>query len=199
VGLYDIPGFIIKGCSAIFIPILRHILNSSLTQQCFPAAWKETAVVPVFKRGSHATMSNYRPISILKSFSKLFEFIIHDYVSHYAKFNQNQHGFTRNESTVSNVVTFLDFLTPAVCSQHQADAIYFDLSNAFSLVSYNMLLHKLGSFGFSDAYVSLFCGHLTNRQSRVCISFVALSLSLFKLYPVCHKALSWGIFLSTYS
>jgi hypothetical protein len=38
VGL-DIPGFIIKGCSAIFMPILRHIFNLSLTQQYFPAAW----------------------------------------------------------------------------------------------------------------------------------------------------------------
>jgi hypothetical protein len=31
VGLDDIPGFIIKGCSAIFIPILKHIFNLSLT------------------------------------------------------------------------------------------------------------------------------------------------------------------------
>jgi hypothetical protein len=42
VGLDDIPGFIIKGCSSIFIPILRHIFNLSLTQHYFPSAWKET-------------------------------------------------------------------------------------------------------------------------------------------------------------
>jgi hypothetical protein len=30
-----------------------------------------------------------------------------------------------------------------------------------------MLLHKLGSFGFSDAYVSWFRSYLTNRRSRV--------------------------------
>jgi hypothetical protein len=52
VGLDDIPGFIIKCCSAIFTPILRHIFNLSLAQQYFPAAWKEAAVVPVFKRQS---------------------------------------------------------------------------------------------------------------------------------------------------
>jgi tRNA G37 N-methylase TrmD len=28
----------------------------------FPAAWKEAAVVPVFKRGNHAAVSNYRPV-----------------------------------------------------------------------------------------------------------------------------------------
>jgi hypothetical protein len=75
----EIAGFIIKGCSTIFIPILGHIFNLSLTHQYFAAAWKEAVVVPVFKRGNHAAMSNCRPISILNSFSKLFEFVIHDH------------------------------------------------------------------------------------------------------------------------
>jgi hypothetical protein len=52
VGLDDISRFVIKGCSAIFIPILRHIFNLCLTQQNFPTVWKETAIVPVFKRGN---------------------------------------------------------------------------------------------------------------------------------------------------
>jgi hypothetical protein len=128
----------------------------SLTQQYFPAAWKEAAVEPVFKRGNHAA------ISILNNFSKLFVFIIHEHVPHYAKFNPNQHGFTRIKSTVTNLVTFLDCLTPVFRGQRQADAIYFDLSNAFDLL-HNMLLHELGSFGFSDAYVSWFHSYLTNR------------------------------------
>jgi hypothetical protein len=96
VRLDDIPGFIIKGCSAIFILILGHIFNLSLTQQYFPATWKVAAVVPVFKGGNHAAMSTYRPISILNNFSKLFDFIIHDHVLHYAKYNPNQHDFIRN-------------------------------------------------------------------------------------------------------
>jgi hypothetical protein len=152
VALDDILGFIIKGCSAIFIPILRHIFNLSLTQQYFPATWKEAAVVPVFKRGNHAAMSNYRPISNLNNFSKLIEFIVHDHVSHYTKFNKNQHDFTRTKSTATNLVTFLDFLTPVVRGLRQGDAIYFDLSNAFDFVPHNMLSYKLGSFGSSDAY-----------------------------------------------
>jgi hypothetical protein len=56
---HDIPGFITKGCSGIFIPVLRHIFNLSLTQQYFPAAWKDTAIVPVFKRGNHAELRTH--------------------------------------------------------------------------------------------------------------------------------------------
>jgi sarcosine oxidase/L-pipecolate oxidase len=71
-------------------------------------------------------------------------------------------GFTRTKSTVTNFMIFLDFLTPVVRGQCQAEAIYIDLSH-------NMLLHKLGSFGFSDTYVSWFRIYLTNRRSRVCV------------------------------
>jgi hypothetical protein len=154
IGLDGIPGFIIKDCSGVFIPVLRHIFNLSLTQEYFPAAWKETAIVPIFKRGNHAVVSNYRPISILNNFSKLFQFIMHDHVSHYGKLNLNHNGLIRTKSTGTNLVTFIDLLTHVVRGQRQADSIYFDFSNSFDLVPHNMLLHKLSSFGFSDAYVS---------------------------------------------
>jgi hypothetical protein len=111
VELDDIPSFFMKCCSSNFIPIL------SLIQQYIPAAWKEAAVLPVFKRGNYVAVIKYRPVSILSNFSKLLDFIIHYHVSHYAKLNPNQHGLTRTKFTVTNLVTFLDFLTPVVHAQ----------------------------------------------------------------------------------
>jgi hypothetical protein len=42
------------------------------------------------------------------------------------------------------LVTYVDFISP---SQRQADAIYFDLSNAFELVPHSLLLHNLSVLG----------------------------------------------------
>jgi hypothetical protein len=136
VGLDDIPGFILNGCAGIFIPILRHIFNLSLTQQYFPAARKEAAIVPVFKRVHHTAVSNYRSISIVSNFFELLEFIIHDHVLYYVKLSTNQLGFSKPKSTVTNLVIFLDFMTPVVCGQRQAEVVYFNLSNA--LISYSV-------------------------------------------------------------
>jgi hypothetical protein len=63
VGLDNIPGFLIKSCSGILIRILRHtsIFNLSLTQQYFPAAWKEAAIVAAFKGGNRAAVSTTEP------------------------------------------------------------------------------------------------------------------------------------------
>jgi hypothetical protein len=135
---------------------------------------------------------NYKPSSMFSNFSKLLKFITHDHVSHYAKFNTNQHGFIRTKSRVTICDVYLH-LTPVVRSQRQADAVYFDLSNAFDLVPHNMLLHKLSSFGFFNAYVSWFRSYLSNRQSRVSVSGT-LSLSVLSGNVRCSSGLCSGAF-----
>jgi hypothetical protein len=122
-------------------------------------------------------VSNSRPISILKKFSKLFESVIHDHVSHYLKFKLNpcQHGFTKSKSTTTNLVTYLAFITPLVGSQRQADAVYFDLTSAFDLVPHTLHLHKLSALGLSGGYVNWFRSYLTNRQSQVRIGGIISS------------------------
>jgi hypothetical protein len=74
----DIPGFIIKGYTDIFVPILKHIFNLSLPQQCFPTLWKKAAIVPVFKKGENTSVSSYKPISpsIIFPSNLLFIFVI---------------------------------------------------------------------------------------------------------------------------
>jgi hypothetical protein len=78
-----------------------------------------------------------------------FEFVVHDHISHYfkCKLNACQHRFTKSKSTITNLVTYLEFITPLVTSQGQADVIYFDLSSAFDLVPHTSLLQKLSAFG----------------------------------------------------
>jgi hypothetical protein len=66
VGPDESPNFIINGS------LSRHIYNLGLLIGRFPLLWKQTAVVPIFKKGSSAVVTNYRPISILNNFSKIF-------------------------------------------------------------------------------------------------------------------------------
>jgi hypothetical protein len=99
----------------------------SLIQQYFSTTWKEAATVPVFERGNPDAESNCRLISILDSLSTLFEFIIEDHVLNEVKLNPNEHGFTKSKSTVTNLVTAPDLMTPVVRGQRQADSVYFDL------------------------------------------------------------------------
>jgi hypothetical protein len=126
VGPDEIPNFIIKVFSDIFILLLRHVFNLSLSTVKFPSLWKQAAVIPIFKR---TLVVNYRPISILNNFSKIFESIIHDHISFNlkCKLHPNQYGFLKSKSTATYLVTYLNDVTPSVCSQGQFDSVYFDL------------------------------------------------------------------------
>jgi hypothetical protein len=162
VGLDDIPGFITKGYSDILVPVLTYIFNLSLSEKRFPLQWK-----PVYKKGNKVCIQNYRPVSLLNNFSKVFEFIVHDHLFYYlkSKLNPSQLGVLRSKSTINNLVSSLDYTSPLVCSQRQLDAIYFDLSSTFDLVSHTLLLHKLRAYGLSHSYVSWLHSYITNPYS----------------------------------
>jgi hypothetical protein len=80
--------------------------------------------------------------------------------------------------TVTNLITFLDFVTPLVCLQGQIDSIYFDFSNAFYSFPHALLFHKLSNYGSSSGYVNWFFSYFANRQYCVRFSGVLSAPSL---------------------
>ena len=53
---------------------ITYIINLSLQTGIIPTGWKMARVTPIFKdKGSRQNYSNYRPISVLSHFSKIFE------------------------------------------------------------------------------------------------------------------------------
>jgi Notch-like protein len=75
---YDEVSTKILKVSAPFISSpLNYILNKSIISGIFPTRLKYSIVKPLFKKGDKEDMTNYRPISLLTSFSKVFEKIIY--------------------------------------------------------------------------------------------------------------------------
>jgi hypothetical protein len=73
-----IPSIVIKDSKEILKPTLRHIINNSLTYGIFPTELKLANVVPIFKAGSTEEITNYRPVSLLTTFSKIYEKIFYN-------------------------------------------------------------------------------------------------------------------------
>ena len=55
---------------------LFHIFRASLREGVFPDKMKTAKVSPIFKRGNNLQTENYRPVSVLPLFSKIFEKIM---------------------------------------------------------------------------------------------------------------------------
>ena len=60
-----------------FTNILAKIIDKSFRDGVFPDQLKTARVVPVHKGGSKSDVENYRPISLLASFSKVYEKLMH--------------------------------------------------------------------------------------------------------------------------
>ena len=72
-GYDDISVDVVKKVYDEIFVILKHIFNISLSKGVFPDKLKLVRVTPIFKKGKNSLVNNYRPISILHCFSKLFE------------------------------------------------------------------------------------------------------------------------------
>ena len=82
---------------------LTHIINKSLKEGVFPSELILAKVVPIFKAGATNKMTNYRPISVLSFFSKVFEKIIYHRLIEFMDHNDflycYQFGFRQRHST----------------------------------------------------------------------------------------------------
>ena len=70
------PASILKQCLDTYIDPLTYLINLSINQGIFPDELKIAKVLPIYKSDDKHLIQNYRPISVLPFFSKIFEKII---------------------------------------------------------------------------------------------------------------------------
>ena len=73
----------IKLSSEIISPIIADIFNQCLMEGIFPDSLKQAEVTPIYKKGDKSKACNWRPISILSPFSKIFEKYLYDQINNF--------------------------------------------------------------------------------------------------------------------
>lgn len=166
-----IPPIFILNCAASLPRPLEIIFNRSIKEGIFPKHWKDAHIVPIHKKSSKAIISNYRPISILNIFSKIFERIVYNNI--FSVIMQGippeQHGFVKGRSTLSNLTIFTSDILSGMSTSGQVDAIYTDFEKAFDRVDHIILLKKLQELGIHGDLMRWFCSYVSNRRQAVVV------------------------------
>ena len=137
----------------------------------YPQQLKIAKVTPIFKANNKKQFSNYRPISLVPSISKIFESVIYQQLMKYLLENKllpsQQYGFRANHSTELAALNLIDRLTYDLDNGKIPTNIYIDLSKAFDTLQHETLLNKLAYYGVRGKANDLIRSYLTNRKQFV--------------------------------
>jgi len=172
-GYDEIPPRILK-ISLLFITSpLIYLCNKAMSSGIFPTWLKISQVIPIFKKGDKDKLTNYRPISLLTSFSKIFEKLIYKRLySHMISNNilaKEQYGFRSNTSTEKAIYQLTNNILKALDNKNLVGGIFCDLTKTFDCVDHGILLGKLEYYGIKGCANNLIKSYLNNRQQRVVI------------------------------
>ena len=145
-------------------------------------------IVPVYKIDDDTDGNNYRPISLLSHFNRIFEKMIkrrmESFIEQRDLLSSSQYGFRKAHSTQHPILDIVNAIQTNMDKQLFSCGVFIDLKKAFDTVDHNILLHKLDHYGFRGVINKWFSSYLLGRTQTTQIG----PHVSYALLVVCLKA-----------
>ena len=168
----NINSKLLKAVDSCIIKPISILINKSIQHGIVPDVMKLAKVIPIYKAKAKDEFSNYRPISLLPTLSKLLEKVVHKRVYSFLTQNEilcnNQYGFRRKHSTIDAITKFVTDATSSLDAKDSVLSVFLDLSKAFDTINHDILLQKLQFYGIRGKALDWFRSYLLNRKQFVC-------------------------------
>ena len=126
----DIPTKFIKLANNHLSPILSILFNRCVHLGVYPDPLKIAQVIPIYKEGVKTDCSNYRPISILCQFNKVYEKLIYSRLINFLNKNdirsREQYGFRKKSSTANAIYDVIEEKLKNLDKNNFTCALYLD-------------------------------------------------------------------------
>ena len=183
----NIGAKLLKDAKTTISPYIAEIINIGYEKAIFPDSMKTAIIKPIHKKNDPDDITNYRPISILPTLSKVFERAATDQmVEHLEKnkiLNHNQHAYRKGHSTKTCLAEVLNYLYKLVDKKLYAAIVSLDLSKAFDSISHELIIQKLAKMNFAENTLNWVKSYLQNRKQS----------TKFKRYKSTEVTVSAGV------
>ena len=172
--LNDFATDVVKDNAISLATPIVYLFNKSVRECKFPNRLKLARIVPIYKKGSKSDVNNYRPISLLNIFSKIFEKLMKKYLVEFITSNRilspNQFGFQSGLSTEDALIKFTKLLYNQLDKSNHVLSIYVDFAKAFDTVPHDILIKKMNHYGIRGPMSDWFADYLRNRTQQTCLN-----------------------------
>lgn len=175
-GIDNIGPRILKLSAPAIVSSLTYIFNRIIDSGKFPILFKNAKVTPVYKKGDKTEATNYRPISVLSTLSKLIERHIskqlYEYLTDFNLLHASQSGFRPHHSCQTALINITDKWLKEMNEGNINGVVFLDLKKAFDVVDHDILCQKLEIYRFDEPALKLLKSYLNYRTQQVKIGNV---------------------------
>ena len=129
--------------SPLLVNMFYHIFESGT----YPQEWLKGIIVPIPKKDDLTDANNYRGITIMSVFAKLFSIILNNrlvkFTENSSQFNDFQYGFREKRSTTDCIFILHNMIKCTLDKKKKLYCTFVDFKAAFDLVTREELCYKL--------------------------------------------------------
>ena len=145
-------------------------------------------IIPIFKADDNTDANNYRPISLLSNFNRIFEKLIFNRMESFIEknnlFSPSRYGFRKAHSTQHAILGIVNTIQTKMDNHLFSCGVFIDLKKAFDTVDHKIFLDKLYHYGFRGIINKWFSSYLEveHRQLKLVLLSLWKKLSLLSNY-----------------
>lgn len=179
-GLDEISNECIKVAKNLLVTPITSLYNKILDEEAVPHQWASLEIILLYKKGDPADIGNYRPISQMPCFYKLFAFCLLERLAPVIDTHQpiEQAGFRSGFSTIGHIQMVDQMIEKYSEFNKPLYLAFTDYKKAFNSISHESIWESLKALNTNEKYINILRNIYSNSTSRVKLNRVGKVMNI---------------------